>query len=654
MYSDLSNLHQGIKADHVSEKDAITKAFEAELSITKKEHAALKDIHDQLLADFNAGDAEQFKRDLNRKIGDFESLINQQEKQIKDLQAKLESSMSLREIMKGDHTAEKNAMTKAFEYELSITKKEHVALKDIHNQLLIDFGAGDVEQFKRDLNKKIGDFEFLINQQEKQIKELQAKLGSSFDLRESIKDGHSAEKDAMKEAFEAELNITKKEHAAIKDIHDQLLADFNAGDVEQFKRDLNRKIGDFESLINQQEKKIKNCQAKLESSMRLRESMKVDHTAEKDTIREAFEAELSITKKEHAVLKNIHDQLLADFNAGDVEQFKRDLNKKIDDFEFLINQQEKQIKELRAKVESSFNLHESIKVDHTAEKDAMTRAFEAELSITKKEHTALKNMHDQFLADFNAGDAEQFKRDLNRKIGDIESLIYKQEKQIRDLQAKIESSNYLRGIMEADYTAEKDTLKKAFEAEHNITKKEHAALKDIHDQLLDDFNAGDAEQFKRDLNRKISDFESLIDEQEKQLKDLQAKLGSSIKLRESIKDDLLAEKEAQKKALEAEHNITKKEHAAIKKIHNQLLADFKAGDAEQFKRDLNNRIADFKSLIDEQKIQIKDLNTKSRNQSEKFNRDLISILNEPDVTNSKQSIHNLNEMMERNITSYNS
>jgi len=418
MYNDLSDLHESIKADHIAEKDAITKAFEAEISITKKEHAALKDMHDQLLIDFGAGDAEQFKRDLNRKIGDFESLISEQAKQIKDLQAKLGSSFKLRERMKADHAAEKDAMAKTFEAELSITKKEHDALKNMHKQLLADFNAGDAEQFKRDLNKKIGNFESLIDEQEKQIKDVQEKLGSSINLHESIKADHIAEKNAIAKAFEAQLSISKKEHAALKDIHDQLLNDFNAGDAIQFKRDLNRKIDDFESLIDEQKKNIKDLQAKLESSSKLRESISADHTAEKDAITKDFEAKHNITKKEYAALKSMHDQLLIDFGADNAEQFKQDLNNKIDKFKSFINQQEKQIEELQAKLGSSFNLRDSMKADHIAEKNAIAKAFEAQLSISKKER-------DHLLSNFNAGGTEQF-RDVNKKnsgLDWLESLI---------------------------------------------------------------------------------------------------------------------------------------------------------------------------------------------------------------------------------------
>jgi len=239
MYGDLNNIHESVKADHIAEKDAISKAFEAELSITKKEHAALKDTHDQLLGDFNAGDAEQFKRDLNKKIGDFESLIDDQKKHIKDLEARLTSSSKLRKSMKADHIqhiAEKDAMKKSIEAEQNITKKEHAALKDMHDQLLADFNANNAEQFKRDLNKKIGDFESLIDDQEKHIRDLKAKFKSSIKLRNSM------------------------------------------------KTDLNKKIGDFESLIDDQAKQIKDLQAKFKSSINLRESMKADHIDEKNAM----------------------------------------------------------------------------------------------------------------------------------------------------------------------------------------------------------------------------------------------------------------------------------------------------------------------------------------------------------------------------------
>jgi len=143
-------------------------------------------VHDQLLADFNAGDAEQFKRDLDKKIADFEFLIDDQKNHIKDLQAKLKSSIKVRKSMKADHIAEKDAITKAFEAELNITKKEHAALKDTHDQLVADFNTGDAEQFKRNLNKKIGDFESLIGDQEKHIKDY---MDHIEDMRKSYKNG---------------------------------------------------------------------------------------------------------------------------------------------------------------------------------------------------------------------------------------------------------------------------------------------------------------------------------------------------------------------------------------------------------------------------------------------------------------------------------
>jgi len=388
------------------------------------------------------------------------------------------------------------------------------------------FHAQTEEVFR--LQRNFQSMKEIVEKQNQKIKELQ-NTHNGLQIEHKLKkkelksmqevvDTHEDEKQ-QSQFYEHLLKLSQDEHAELKTMHDKLLGLFNARDADAFEKSLNAKIDKFESMIDQKEADMAAIQK--------------DFKTMKNSFKASVEQEKALQKQmtEYKNIKNTHEEKYSDLN----------------------------------------NLHEGIKAHHIVIKDAITKAFEAELSITKKEHAALKDMLDQLLDDFNAGDAVQFKRDMNKKIYDFEFLIDKQEKQIKDLQAKLESSNNLRENMKANHTVEKDAMTKAFEAEHSTIKKCHVALRDIHDQLLDDFNAGDAEQFKRDLSKKTGNFESLIDDQEKQIKDLQAKLGSSIKLRESIKFDYIAEKDALAKALEAEHSITKKEYAALKKTYDQLL-----------------------------------------------------------------------------------
>jgi len=288
-------------------------------------------------------------------------------------------------------------------------------------------------------------------------------------------------------------------------------------------------------------------------------------------------------------------------------------------------------------------------------------------------------------------------RRLKLNIQKMNDVVAKQNRKINVLQTTHTGLQKEHALKREELEAAKevaDAHKDEKEHAHHLLKisqNEHAELKTMHDKLLGLFNAKDPKAFEKALNAEIAKFESMIDQQEadtaaiqkdfntmeknfnasvekekalqsildvrdEQIKqyecmnDMHKDKYNELKSRhENVKYDHIAEKNALEKGFEAELNITKKEHAALKDMHDQLLADFNAGDAKQFKRDLNKKIGDFESLIDEQENQIKELKANLAEEYEELNRDLKSILDDPEV----ESIHSLNEMIERSVTSYN-
>jgi len=306
------------------------------------------------------------------------------------------------------------------------------------------------------------------------------------------------------------------------------------------------------------------------------------------------------------------EQILAQLQRNQYKQTEetRRLKRNVQNMNEIVEKQNQKIEELQ-------NTHNGLQKEHALKKEELKSVQEVAdahkdekehahhlLKLSQDEHTELKTMHDKLLGLFNAKDPEAFEKALNAEIAKFESMIDQQDADMAAIQKDF------------------NTMERNFDASVEREKALQSIL-DVRDEQIIQY-----ENMKNMHKEKYSDLSNL---------------------HESLKADHTAEKDAITKGFEAELSITKKEHAALKDMHDQLLADFNAGDAEQFKRDLNKKIGDFESLIDEQEKQIKDLQAKLTEQYEDLNRDLKSILIEPDLKN----IHDLNEMIERNIGNYN-
>jgi len=275
----LQDEHQIVNDLHANERKRADELHQLH-ALASQEKNELSSLADDIVAGLENGDLTASGRHdlevkilkhvntLKREIDQSETLVNQLEgdlAQEKKLVARLEKDIQVLE-----------ADMKSNKYQLSETER---------------------------LNRRHGqDKDQLARTQES----LQRDLAHHASELEKSRKAHASELQRADELDDA-LNIASKEHAALKDIHDTLLADFKAGNYEQFRKDLDTKLASFDNLIDEQEAELKDLKSQKDSQYK--------------TINENLEAlilDASNETREIASLKKYQTKLLQSFRGGAV------------------------------------------------------------------------------------------------------------------------------------------------------------------------------------------------------------------------------------------------------------------------------------------------------------------------------------------------
>jgi len=459
-------------------------------------------------------------------------------------------------------------------------------------------------------------------------------------------------------------------HAALSLKHDALTDKLEA--VSQAYFDKNE---EFDKLMGihtdhkQQHGALQNSHALLEENIRRKE-------AEIAAVQEAIKTHkdehmhaknlLKISQDEHAELKTMHDKLLGLFGCSSKEEFERALNAEIAKFETMIDKQDKENAAIQKDfdtMEKDFNVsrerNESLEaileirdkqMEHYESMASEFSNLQEEMSVLQDEHQIVNDLHanERKRADelhqLHAL-ASQEKNELSSLADDIvaglengdltasgrHDLEVKILKHVNTLKREIDQSETLVNQLEGDLAQEKKLVARL---ENDIQVLEA-------DMKSNKYQLSETERLNR---RHGQDKDQLARTQESLQRDLAHHASELEKSRKAHASELQRADE-----LDDALNIASKEHAALKDIHDTLLADFEAGDAKAFKRDLNKKIGAFEKLIDRQEAELKLLKSQQVDEYEELNKDLQAILGEADMSQDIASLHDLNAMIERGV-----
>jgi len=482
--------------------------------------------------------------------------------------------------------------------------------------------------------------------------------------------------DSLSKLSKAHFNL-QQDHATINASHSALQAQHSAvtEKLEAVSQAYFDKNDEFEKLMGIHGDH-KELHASLQNSHTLLEENIVRKEAEIKAVEDAIIVHKDehmhaknlhkITQDEHAELKTMHDQLLGLFGAGSKEEFERALNTEIAKFETMIDEQEKENNAIQKDfdaMEKDFNVsrerNESLEailevrdrqMEHYESMAAEYSGLQEEHDVLKDEHKLVNNLHaneqkraDELhalhcLAGKERDELNSLADDIINGLenGDLTSegrheLEVKVLKHISTLKDEIEDQETIVTQLEGDLKAEKKTVSKL---EDDIDQLEN--LLRNHKEIITEHKLQNSlyEEKHDKVTRSHANVQKDLDRHKKELGKSRKSHANELQRADELQDAL---------------KITTKEHAALKDIHDTLLRDFEAGDAEQFKRDLNNKIGAFEKLIDEQEKELNLLKSQQVDEYEELNKDLQAILGQADMSDDIANLHDLNDMIEKDV-----
>jgi len=286
------------------------------------------------------------------------------------------------------------------------------------------------------------------------------------------------------------------------------------------------------------------------------------------------------------------------------------------------------------------------------------KTIAANYQAIKNEHTALKDKYAK-LMDLNANEQQRA-----NKLQELLSVSQKERKELSDM-----ADDIIRGLATCDLRPKgRHDLEAKIYNLVNKLKGEIYQQENLVSQLQNDLAAGKDLVKKLECNvaqlkNAISDRESTIAVTVKQNQFLQKDNEQLMKKQASLaKDFNFCESELQSargdyqkvkqenKKLNDVIDITTKEHAKLRNIFDNLLADFKAKNYEQFRRDLDNKLACFDKLIREQESELNELKSQQDFEYKKINKDLEAIIRDENLeTRAIDSLKNLMKNYQTNL-----
>jgi len=435
--------------------------------------------------------------------------------------------------------------------------------------------------------------------------------------------------------------------------------------VNQSYTNVNEEYDKLLDTHNDQKRNYSN----LENSHALIEARIERKEAEIKAVKEAIETHKDeikhvkkmhqITKDEHAELKTMHDKLLGLFGASSKEEFEKTLNQEIAKFEGMVDDAEKETTALQKDfdtMEKDFNV--SRERNETLEqilevRDKQMEHYESmagEMKNLQEEHSILKNEH-EIVNDLHANE--------KKRANELEQLHGLADQERSELSAL--ADDIVAGLENGDLTAQgRHELEDKILHHINVLKGEIDEQEKLVDDLQGDLGA--EKKMVKKLEDDLDKMEKFVADREIAVKDLKYQNDRHVDDKYNLKQDIVQHKKEVEKAQKAHAselkraeelddalNITKKEHAALKDIHDTLLADFNAGNAEQFKKDLDKKIGDFEKLINTQEDELKLLKSQQVDEYAELNKDLQAILGQADMTEDIADLHSLNQMIEDDV-----
>jgi len=280
----------------------------ADYQTLQKEHKALKDEH-AVLGDLHAN--EQARAD---KLHQLHSLSHQEKNELSDMADDIINGLENGDLSpKGRHDLEVKILNHINKLKGEIDQQDNV-VSQLENDLaaekeLVKRLESDVAQLENGISDHARQYR-LLKKDKEQLMKNQASLEKDLDFFESelktARGDHQQTKNENAKLNDA-IDITTREHAKLRDIHDTLLADFKAGNYEQFRKDLDTKLASFDNLIDEQEAELKDLKSQKDSQYK--------------TINENLEAlilDASNETREIASLKKYQTKLLQSFRGGAV------------------------------------------------------------------------------------------------------------------------------------------------------------------------------------------------------------------------------------------------------------------------------------------------------------------------------------------------
>jgi len=391
-YQRINDLHKNVANE-----------FQFSLAQSMQEHADLSKMHDTLLEKMKASSVKEFEQTLDEQLDKFSAHIDEQDAHM----IQLKNDYDQLEILYNDaHNKIENLVSK------NNAKNEKIDDQNMYITQLIQ-SHGQLESYKEKHDAKHVELELLkenhstaeIHHQnqlkihDKTMKEYQILSSMHDELVQKIRAHGDPETILIEfESKEESLKeLLQQQHNHIKDLNK---------DCENIATQLNDTIDELkirDELIENKSKMIENlefrCDKYLDDHMELNtlhdhlsnkvEAKNKELKIHKGKLEKDFETHqslklsLSMTTMEHQRLKKNHDSLLSLFNADNVNEFERLLNKKIRELEDFVNQQNTQLNLLQ--------LNKKDKFDKDLEELYRTEILDNDLGSLKYMNSAIEN-----------------------------------------------------------------------------------------------------------------------------------------------------------------------------------------------------------------------------------------------------------------------